>query len=162
MRGNNHIFWGMFLILWLFWIFLTGSLGWQQLITGAVVGLLVTFFNRDQLLTGRERPPVTLRNTGRFCLFMAGFIIAVLKANIEVAVLVINPAMPINPAVTGFKVDLKKEVSRVILANAITLTPGTLTIICSDREMIVHALTQKHADQVQEWKLIDDIKRMEE
>ena len=86
----------------------------------------------------------------------------VLKANFQVAALVINPRLPIDPRVVKVRVKLDKEVSRVILANAITLTPGTLTVLCNDEELLVHSLTERNAEDVKNWPLIEKLRQMEE
>ncbi len=160
--NKDLTFWGMFAILWLFWIGITGSFDWSALIIGGGVAFFITRFNHDQLITARERPLFTFKNVIRLCRLLVIFIIAVFKANFQVAALVINPRLPINPQVVRVSVKLDKEVSRVILANAITLTPGTLTVLCNDEELLVHSLTEKHASEVKNWQLIEELRQLEE
>ena len=56
------------------------------------------------------------------------FLVALVQANLDVARRVIAPSLPINPGVVKFKTKLKTNYSKMVLANSITLTPGTLTI----------------------------------
>jgi multicomponent Na+:H+ antiporter subunit E len=51
-----------------------------------------------------------------------------LKANIDVALRVLNPTLPINPGIVKVKTTLKSDTGLTFLANSITLTPGTLCV----------------------------------
>jgi len=62
------------------------------------------------------------------------------------AKLVFDPRLPLSPGVVRFKPGLESDLAKVILANTITLTPGTLTIDIKGDEFIVHVVTEKHAD----------------
>lgn len=56
-------------------------------------------------------------------------IIEVIKANLDVAKIVLSPKIDVDPVVVNFKTKLKSDLGRVILANSITLTPGTITMV---------------------------------
>lgn len=62
----------------------------------------------------------------------------IVKSNIDVALRVLNPKLPINPGIVKVKTRLKSPIGRMILANSITLTPGTLTIDMKDDELYIH------------------------
>ena len=66
------------------------------------------------------------------------FLIALIKANLDVAVRVINPALPINPGIVEIKTKLTNDFAKMILANSITLTPGTLTMDIIDDTIYIH------------------------
>ena len=70
--------------------------------------------------------------------FIPVFIYYCLKANIDVAYRVLHPKMPISPGIVKIKTNLKRESSITMLANSITLTPGTLTVDVIDGYMYVH------------------------
>ncbi len=162
MKADKKMFVGMFITFMLFWIVITGSFEVLQLAVGAMVSLMVIRFNRDILITSRERFLFTWGNISSLFRSALIFIVDVFKANLEVAWLVLNPRMPIKPSMVRFKVNFKKDVSRVILANAITLTPGTLSVLCDEEEFLVHVITEKNAREVSEWYLIKELERMEE
>lgn len=73
---------------------------------------------------------------------------AIVKANIDVAKRILNPSLPINPCVVRTKGTQKTDLCRVIYANSITLTPGTVSLELDEEEIVVHALTQEAADDV--------------
>ncbi len=154
-------FWGMVFILWLFWIAITASFNWQSLIIGALAALLVTGFNSEELISPEERASFSVQNIVRYCRFIFEFLMAVLVANFQVAALVLNPRLPIEPGMVTIKVNLKKDFNRVFLANCVTLTPGTLTVLCNEDDMFVHVLTPKNGEDLQSWKIIDYLRDTE-
>jgi len=70
----------------------------------------------------------------------------VIISSLEVARLVLNPRMPIEPAVVEFQSRCDHPVDHVILGNSITLTPGTLTLKIESGNFTVHSLTRQGAD----------------
>jgi multicomponent Na+:H+ antiporter subunit E len=63
-----------------------------------------------------------------FLYYIPVFLWECLRANIDVALRVMNPALPINPGIVKVKTSLKSETGLTFLANSITLTPGTLCV----------------------------------
>ena len=77
-----------------------------------------------------------------------------LKANFDVARRVIAPSLPINPGIVTFKTKLKSDYAQMVLANSITLTPGTLSIDIIDDTFYVHWIDVKTLDSEQDFKEI--------
>lgn len=69
----------------------------------------------------------------------------VVKSNLEVAKIVLNPRLPISPTVISVDATRLPAISQVLLANSITLTPGTLSIDVDRGIIEVHCLTQEMA-----------------
>jgi len=63
-------------------------------------------------------------------------------ASLQVAAVVLNPKMPVNPSFVRFRTKLPTIASRVILANSITLTPGTITVELEGDAFLVHSLIE--------------------
>ena len=70
----------------------------------------------------------------------------ILKANIGVMQLILSPKMEVEPKLVRFRTDLKTDLARVILANSITLTPGTITVTLEGDEYLVHCLDKSMAE----------------
>jgi multicomponent Na+:H+ antiporter subunit E len=66
------------------------------------------------------------------------FLSELMKSNLDVAKRVISPSLPINPGIVKVKTKLKSKMGRMILANSITLTPGTFTIDIIDDTLYIH------------------------
>ncbi len=162
MFKQSRTFWGMFIILTVFWLIVAGMYDLQVAVTGIVVSFFIAYINRDNFLEEAERPVFTLHTLVWLVHYFRDFLVAVLKANIQVAYLVLSPRMPIYPGIIRYSPGIKKESSRVLLGNSITLTPGTLTIFCAEDELTIHALTEENALNLLDWELNEDLKHMEE
>lgn len=143
------------LVLYLLMVLGTGDGGyfgylfhWQELVAGVILSLIAAAIARAIL--GKAQ---NTRLFLRFPLFLAYipiWFIALTKANIEVAILVITGK--IRPGIVRIEPGLKTNLGKTILANSITLTPGTLTVdLWEDRdEMYIH------------WIKVKDTKTMDE
>jgi multicomponent Na+:H+ antiporter subunit E len=76
----------------------------------------------------------------RVLFYIPWLIWQIVVASLQVAAVVLNPKMPIDPALLVFKTKLPGTSAKVILGNSITLTPGTITIRIKGDEFLVHAL----------------------
>lgn len=118
--------------LFAFWVILSGKLDAVHLALGAGSAALVTWLSSKQLFThvdSGERRWLTFFHWGRLLGFAPWFGWEVVKANVQVLKLVFSPLSRLRPSIVTYQApDLSSEVSRVFLANAITLTPGTLTL----------------------------------
>lgn len=81
-------------------------------------------------------------------LYIPWLLWAIVKANIDVAKRVLSPGLPISPCVVRVVGTQKTDLCRVIYANSITLTPGTVSLALDGEEIVVHALTQEAADDI--------------
>ncbi|OIO33677.1 MAG: hypothetical protein AUJ70_02675 [Candidatus Omnitrophica bacterium CG1_02_40_15] len=129
----------LFIIGFLVWAFLTWPLGLQHLIVGLIVSAFVTFITGDLF---SQRPHTIrfaqVRGTPHhfghitrylwFSYYVPVFLWECLKANIDVAMRVLNPRLPINPGIVKVKTTLRSDTGLTFLANSITLTPGTLCV----------------------------------
>jgi multicomponent Na+:H+ antiporter subunit E len=77
----------------------------------------------------------------RAVLFLPYLLYAVVRANVAMAAVVLHPRLPIDPSVVHIPAP-RGRIGRALLANSITLTPGTLTVDVVDDELVVHALTR--------------------
>ncbi|MDW7740005.1 MAG: Na+/H+ antiporter subunit E [Bacillota bacterium] len=156
----NYI--GITIIFFLFWVAVSGSLEWPQLVVGLAAASFVTYFNRQMIITAEERPPIRLKTVIWLVGYFLKLIFDIVVANFQVAWIVLHPKMPIEPNFVSLTVDIDKVTSRVLLANSITLTPGTLTVLADEKEFLVHALTFKNGEGLADWPLIGRLERMEE
>lgn len=134
------------LLLALIWMFLTGSLTADTLVEGFVIGYLVLW------LAGPLYGPTTyfrkFRQVVGFILFFLGELVI---ATLRVARVVIAPEINVRPAIIAVPLDVESSIEITLLANLITLTPGTLTLdVSTDRKvMYVHAM---HVEDVEQFR----------
>ena len=135
----------VFLVTFFTWIVLTNSIKTEELITGLIVAVVISIvFKRYYKI--RFDAKLIPRIFLFVFAYLPVFIWEMIKANIDVAKRVLNPKLPLNPGFVRIKTDLKGEVSRLSLANSITLTPGTLTLDVRDQELCIHWIDVKATD----------------
>jgi multicomponent Na+:H+ antiporter subunit E len=144
----------LFAISFVFWILLVwpvSPVDGHLLIGDIVVGLVVAAF--VALVMGQmiRRNFVRLLNpVSYFWAFVYVFVFSyyVIKGGVDVAWRVLHPAMPINPGIVKVKSVLKTETGQTMLANSITLTPGTLTMeVTKDGVFYIHWLNVRDVDE---------------
>jgi len=77
----------------------------------------------------------------------------IIKANIDVARIIIDPKLPISPVLFRTPASQKTELGQVIYANSITLTPGTVSVTTAHQIIDVHALTEGAAQEVESQRM---------
>lgn len=87
--------------------------------------------------------PKALATTVAYVLY---YIKELVKSNINVALIVLSPALPVNPGIVTVRTKLKSSMGRMLLANSITLTPGTLTVDLDSEFLHIHWVTVDSPD----------------
>lgn len=150
-----------FLILFSFWILLSGETNPILISSGILSSLLVSYFSYDMLISkGNLKKNIIMYM--KFLKYQPYLLFQIILANIDVIYRVLHPKLPIDPVVVKFKTNLEKEFCIVTYGNSITLTPGTVTIdINKDKEFIVHALVSNYADSLLKGEMEKRIKQIE-
>lgn len=127
----------LFIFVFIFWLLISYSLSLENIITGAVASLVTTLaFGR--YFTGNMRKFIQPARYFWFIVYLFVFTWEVLKANFDVAYRVIHPALPIKPGIVKVKMGIRSNVARTMLANSITMTPGTISVDIVDDFIYVH------------------------
>ena len=117
----------LFIIGFFIWIFLGWPPDLQHVLVGIPVAAFVAFLTGD-MFTSRPYQFGHLSRYLWFCYYVPLFLWECLKANVDVALRVANPRLPIRPGIVKVKTILKSDTALTFLANSITLTPGTLCV----------------------------------
>lgn len=140
----------LFVLLSIFWFLLSGRLGIQYYLFLLASAGTVLWLNP-------QRPFPSLdpsRGAGLSGLARAGWFLVrylvwllwnILKANFQVARIILSPSLPVDPQFLIFRSTLKTDLARVLVANTTTLTPGTVTIDLVGNQFLVHALSPETA-----------------
>ena len=148
------------LIMFAFWIFLSGKFSFILLLSGGISSLLVSYMSND-LLIGNGDMKLGFIRTIRFIRFLPWLLWQIVLANIDLALRTLHPKMPINPMLINFKNNLKTDLGMVILANSITLTPGTVTIDVNENEFLIHVISEKAAQSLISGEMQERVKKIE-
>ena len=124
-----------FVVCFLFWLLLDFSFKPEELIAGAVVSLAVALFSARFFIHEKAgwlfNPLRLLKLLGFWCVT---FPVELWKANVDMAKRCFTGCTNINPGIVKVPVDLKSDYGQAALANAITLTPGTMTLDIAEQE----------------------------
>jgi len=136
-----------FMVLFVFWLLLSGRYQAKYIILGVISAALVTFLSNDLFYAVLQRDEQVgiktrqvLRQIWHFLLYIPWLLVQIVLANVQVAYIVLQPRMPIEPGLLLFRTRMRKGMARVTLANSITLTPGTITASLEDDSYIIHNL----------------------
>src|SRR6056297_573896 len=137
-----------FAIAFVFWILLNNSFDPLLLGIGAGLSLILTliFCSRCDIFSELKLTPQAFIFT---IIYLFVFLFELIKSNLDVARRVITPSLPINPGIIEVKTRLRSKMGRMILANSITLTPGTLTIDILEDTLYIHWIDVKTEDTIQ-------------
>ena len=128
--------------LFLIWLLLTGSFEWPHVTLGLVAALGVAWLNTDRSASRDSIHPL------RLAWYFAWLIGRILKSGLHLSVLILHPALPIDPRMIRHRTSLPEDSGIVLLGNSITLTPGTLTVEVDGQNLLVHAIDDKSAEDL--------------
>jgi len=136
-----------FITLFVVWFFISHKTDLFHLSLGAISCLIVAFVSTNLLYTDRQKGFIErIGEALRFILYMGWLLYQIVLANFHVFKLATSPRpieQNIDPRIFTFKTRLKTDFAKFILANSITLTPGTVTIRIQGDIFYVHAITRK-------------------
>lgn len=131
----------------LFWLLISFDFGTLSLALGIASAFLVVVISTSMDVIDHESQPIHM--TARLPLFWAWLGRQVIRSNLDVTRRIWTPGRTISPTVVRVKSSQKSALGKVIYANSITLTPGTVTLSIEGDEILVHALTREDAETLQ-------------
>ena len=137
----------LWLTLLLVWLVANNSLDLDVVLTGAALALVLAmlFANFSDAYASIRWSPQVLFNV---LLYLAVFLEELVKANINVLILVLSPRIRIEPGIVEIQTTLKSPIGRLALANSITLTPGTLVVDIKEDTLFIHWINVSSKDPV--------------
>ena len=114
---------------------------------------------RRMEVVDHECPPVHFSTRAPFYFLWLSW--EIIKANIDVVRRIWQRSPDISPTVFTVKASQQSDVGKVIYANSITMTPGTVTLDVQDNTFEVHALTRESAESLQQGRMDRQVKRLE-
>ncbi len=152
----------MFLLLFAVWLMLNGritlELVWMGLALSAVI------YAACWKMTGLrpQREWQLIKRSGKACCYLLLLIWNVILSNLQVAGIILSPkAKKVEPRLVWFRSPVRSELGEIILANSITLTPGTITAGLKDGQYCIHALDECFAGGMEDSDFVKAIHGME-
>ncbi len=125
------------IILFVVWLGFTATLDIYEVIAGLLVTVIIAFYTFKNY--SHKGINILMPNKILYTIkYLLVFLRALVVANFDVARRVISPQLPINPGIVKFESRLQSDFAKMVLANSITLTPGTLTVDMVENTFYIH------------------------
>lgn len=152
----------IFTLLFIFWIILNGKITTEIVLLGLFLSMIVTKFSYSTIRVTKELEKKVFLKFWKIIKYLIILIVEVIKANIDIIKLVLTKDPELTPTLKTIEVDLRSRISRVALANSITLTPGTITVKMKDNQYLIHAIKKSNLDGIEESIFVEKLKELEE
>ncbi|MCT4606181.1 MAG: Na+/H+ antiporter subunit E [Marinisporobacter sp.] len=145
-----------------FWLILAETINIERLWIGMIICLGVYAFNKELEISDSGKCFQNFKKVSCCITYLFILIKEIVVANFQVAKIILSPKMNISPEIVRFHSKLKSDFYRTILANSITLTPGTITVFMEGDELIVHCLKKEYIEDVLNSKFEKILLKIEE
>ncbi|MBR4081521.1 MAG: Na+/H+ antiporter subunit E [Clostridia bacterium] len=130
----------MFLLLFAFWVLLMGAWTTEIAVVGLVLSGLVYAFSCVFMGYSPKKEWSIVKRLGRIARYFVYLVGEIFKSAWAVIKLVWSPKLVAEPKLTSFRTRLKSDAGKVVLANSITMTPGTITVDIRGDKFLIHCL----------------------
>ena len=148
--------------LFLLWLLFNGHVTLEIVLFGVVLSAGLYVFAIRVLGYPWRREIFYLKHAPMAILYLLALLWETLKAASAVASLALTPSAQPEPILVDFHSGLRRESLNVILANSITLTPGTITVFQEGDHFVVHALRKEYAQGIENSSFIRLLRRFPE
>lgn len=153
----------MIVLLFILWVIFNGKINTEIAVLGVIFSLLITMFTQKFFFHETRNTKHIIKESFMTVAYIGVLIIEILKANFAVLTVMLGSKIEIEPCFCYFKTDLKDPIHRILLANSITLTPGTITVELSEDGLYkVHCLDKSFAPGMDDSIFVKMLRKMEE
>lgn len=151
----------MYLLLFCLWLMLNGSVTWETVLFGLAVTAALGALARALFDYTPKKDLRFLRRVPLFLLYVPVLLFEILRANLAVIRIILRPKRKKASSLVVFDADLRTRFGRFVLANSITLTPGTITVRVEGNRFTVHCLSREMIEGIENGLLMKLLRRME-
>lgn len=151
----------MFLLLFCVWLILNGKITAEICILGIVISAALFYFICRFMDYSIKKELLLFRMLPLLVQYAWILVEEIVKANVCVLKIILSPELQPEPALVYFDTDLRSGFARVLLADSITLTPGTITVSVEDNHYCVHCLDRELAEGLESSVFVTLLKKME-
>ncbi|TWU06161.1 Na+/H+ antiporter subunit E [Stieleria varia] len=135
------------LFFFIVWLVLSESFDWFHMGLGVISAFGVAWLNTEREQTRSLIPPMSI------IWYVPWLVVQVVKSGVHLSKLILSPSLPISPKIIRYRTELRKDAGIVLLANSITLTPGTITLEVNGQELVVHAIDSASASDLMDQQI---------
>ena len=151
----------VFLLFFAVWMILNGKVTAEICIFGVLISAALFYFMCRYMEYSLKKELLLFRLIPLFIHYFGVLVKEIVKANVCVLKIILSPELQPEPAFVYFDTDFKTGLARVLLANSITLTPGTITVSVEDDRFCVHCLDKELAEGMETSIFVKLLKEME-
>ena len=151
----------MYLLYFLLWVIFNGSFTLEICIFGLIIAAAIFAFTCRFMDYSVKREMKIYKKIFLFIRYIIVLAIEIVKANFGVIHMILTQKEEVEPVLATFHTDLKTPAGKAFLANAITLTPGTITVALEDNHYTVHCLDESMAEGMNESVFVEYIEKLE-
>jgi len=151
----------MFFVLYGLWLVLNGRITLEICLFGVALCALIYLFMCRFMDFSIKKDLRLMRNFGYAIAYFFVLLKEIFVSNFKVMAIVLFKRIPITPALTEVRVQLRSRITRTILANSITLTPGTITVKVEEDVFTVHCLSAELIEGIEDSHIVRLLRKME-
>ncbi len=151
----------MFILIFAVWLILNGKITLEICVIGLVLSAALFFFLCRFMDYSVQAEITVFKLAPMMVRYLWVLVQEIVKANIVVLGIILSPEMEPEPALAYFDTDLKSDMARAVLADSITLTPGTITVSVEGNTFCVHCLDRKLAEGLDDSVFVRLLREME-
>lgn len=151
----------MYLLYFILWVIFNGRITLEICLFGIVIAGAVFAFTCKFMDYSIEKEKHILKKSMQMLHYICVLVVEIVKANFAVIHLILSEKEEIEPALVSFEAKMKTTTGKAFLANAITLTPGTITVSLEDSRYLVHCLDESMAEGMDDSVFADLLEKME-
>ncbi len=152
----------MYILFFILWIILNGKFNLEIVIFGLIIATVMYIFVCRFMDFSIQKDLFIMKKSSLIIKYIFVLVFEVIKANIAVLRLVFSSKYDFEPAIIKFKTNLKSKIARAVLANSITLTPGTITVSLENDEYVVHCLDKDFGAGIDSSVFVKLLEKMED
>lgn len=151
----------MLIALFAVWVILNGKITFEIIWMGLLISVLIYAF-MCKFMNFSLKKDIKLCKLVFFAIaYLFVLLWEILKANLTVINIILNKRRPIKQSIRYFDTTLKSDMAKVVLANSITLTPGTITVSVDGNRFCVHCLSSELLDGIETGSFVKLLEKME-
>lgn len=151
----------MLFIFFLLWVVFNGQLTLEISIFGIVISVLIYWFICKFMDWSPKKDLWIAKNSGLFLQYAFVLFKEIFKANIATIKMIFTEKYVREPVLVSFETSIKSKALRVLLANSITITPGTITVSLEDNRYLVHCLDKDFSEGIEDSVFVKILEKIE-
>lgn len=152
----------MYILFLLAWIIFNGNFTTEILCFGVIIAGVVFAFMCRFMDYSLKKEAVFYKKTIWFLAYILLLVKEIIKANLAIIPRILTIEEEMEPVIVTFRTSLKSDLTRVLLANSITLTPGTITVRLEEDVYTIHCLDTSLAEGLENSEFEKLLKKLDE